>query len=97
MEFILFQPQKEQARNFYAEIPLKLEVTGPYHNVATFFDKVSRLGRIVNIGDVKMTQMTAAKTQSDVVVLKTGCTATTYKFIETKEEPKKGKRGRKRK
>jgi len=97
LEFILFQPQKEQARNFYAEIPLKLEVTGPYHNVATFFDKVSRLGRIVNIGDVKMTQMTAAKTQSDVVVLKTGCTATTYKFIETKEEPKKGKRGRKRK
>lgn len=97
LEFILFQPQKEQPRNFYAEIPLRLEVTGPYHNVATFFDKVSRLSRIVNIGDVRMTEMTAAKTQSDTVVLKTGCTATTYKFIEPKQEPKKGKRGRKRK
>ena len=97
LEFILFQPQKEQPRNFYAEIPLRLEVTGPYHNVATFFDKVSRLSRIVNIGDVKMTEMIAAKTQSDTVVLKTGCTATTYKFIEPKQEPKKGKRGRKRK
>ena len=96
LEFILFQPEKEQPRNFYAEIPLRLEVTGPYHNVATFFDKVSRLGRIVNIGDVKMTQMTAAKTQSDTIVLKTGCTATTYKFIEIKEKPKKGKRGRKK-
>ncbi len=97
LEFILFQPQKEQPRNFYAEIPLKLEVTGPYHNVATFFDKVSRLSRIVNIGNVKMTQMKAAKTQSDTVVLKTACTATTYKFIEPKKEPKKGKRRKKRK
>ena len=96
LEFILFQPQKDVPRNFYAEIPLKLEVTGPYHNVATFFDKVSRLSRIVNIGDVTMTEMKAAKTQADVVILKTGCTATTYKFIEPKEEPKKGKKRRKK-
>jgi type IV pilus assembly protein PilO len=98
LEFILFQPQKDVPRNFYAEIPLKLEVTGPYHNVATFFDQVSRLSRIVNIGDVTMTEMKAAKTQADVVILKTACTATTYKFIEAKEEPKKGKKSpRKRK
>ena len=97
LEFILFQPQNEIARNFYAEIPLKLEVTGPYHNVATFFDKVSRLSRIVNIGDVRITQIQAAKNQSDTPILKTGCTATTYKFIEPKEEPKKGKRRRRRK
>lgn len=94
LEFILFQPGNELPRNFYAEIPLKLEVTGPYHNVATFFDKVSRLSRIVNIGEVKMTEMRAAKTQSDTVVLKTGCTATTYKFIEVKEAPKKRRGGR---
>ena len=97
LEFLLFQPQKEVPRNFYAEIPVKLEVTGPYHNVATFFDQVSRLSRIVNIGDVTMTEMKAAKTQADVVILKTGCTATTYKFIEPKEEPKKGKKRRRRK
>jgi type IV pilus assembly protein PilO len=96
LEFILFQPQKEVARNFYAEIPLNLEVTGPYHNVATFFDKVSRLSRIVNIGDVNMKEMRAAKSQTDTVILKTACTATTYKFIEVKEEPKARKGGRKR-
>lgn len=96
LEFLLFQPQKEVNRNFYAEIPLKIEVTGPYHNVATFFDKVSRLSRIVNIGDVKMTEAKAAKTKSDTVILKTSCTATTYKFIEAKEQPEKGKK-RKRK
>jgi type IV pilus assembly protein PilO len=95
LEFLLFQPQKEVNRNFYAEIPLKIEVTGPYHNVATFFDKVSRLSRIVNIGNVKMTQAKAAKTKGDTVILKTACTATTYKFIEATEQPKKGKRRRK--
>ena len=96
LEFLLFQPEKEVPRNFYAEIPVKLEVTGPYHNVATFFDQVSRLSRIVNIGDITMSEMKAAKTQADVVILKTGCTATTYKFIEPKEEPKKGKKRRKK-
>jgi type IV pilus assembly protein PilO len=94
LEFLLFQPQKEVNRNFYAEIPLKIEVTGPFHNVGTFFDKVSRLSRIVNIGDVKMTEAKAAKNKSDTVILKTSCTATTYKFIEPKEEPKKGKKRR---
>ena len=98
LEFILFQPQKEVPRNFYAEIPLKIEVTGPYHNVATFFDQVTRLSRIVNIQDVRMSQIKAAKTQADTVVLKTGCTAKTYKFIEAQPEPKgkKRKKGRKR-
>jgi type IV pilus assembly protein PilO len=96
LEFLLFQPQKEVNRNFYAEIPLKIEVTGPYHNVATFFDKVSRLSRIVNIGNLKMTQAKAAKTKRDTVILKTSCTATTYKFIEAKEEPKKGKKRRRK-
>jgi type IV pilus assembly protein PilO len=97
LEFLLFQPQKEVNRNFYAEIPLKIEVTGPYHNVATFFDKVSRLSRIVNIGNLKMTQAKAAKTKRDTVILKTSCTATTYKFIEAKEQPKKGKKRRRKK
>lgn len=99
LEFLLFQPQKEVSRNFYAEIPLKMEITGPYHNVALFFDQVSKLGRIVNVENINMAAMQNAKTREDTVVLKTGCTATTYKFIEVKEEPnktpqkKKGKKG----
>ena len=97
LEFLLFAPQKEVNRNFYAEIPLQLEVSGPYHNVATFFDKVSRLSRIVNIGGMQMTELTQAKTGSDVIVLKTNCTATTYKFVETKPEAEKAgaKKGKK--
>ena len=95
LEFILFQPQNEIPRNFYAEIPLKLEITGPYHNVASFFDQLSRLSRIVNVGNVQMTRLDA---RSDEIILRTNCTATTYKFIEAKEPPKgrKGRRGKKK-
>ena len=95
LEFLLFQPQAEVRRNFYAEIPLKMEINGPFHNVAVFFDQVSRLGRIVNIRDLNMIEMRSAKTREDTVILKTGCTATTYKFIEVKQPsqkaPRKGK------
>ncbi|MBW1980434.1 MAG: type 4a pilus biogenesis protein PilO [Deltaproteobacteria bacterium] len=92
LEFLLFKPQKEVAKNFYAEIPLKLQVSGPYHNVATFLDRMSRLNRIVNVSDMKMTLL---KRQGDEVILKTDCTAVTYKFVE--KPPEKKKKGSKRK
>jgi type IV pilus assembly protein PilO len=80
LEFLLFQPEPEQSKDFYAEIPVSIRVTGNYHNVALFFDKVARLSRIVNINDIKMT---SAKGSS---VLLTSCKAITYRFVETKPE-----------
>jgi type IV pilus assembly protein PilO len=93
LEFILFQPQVEVSRSFYAEIPLKVEVTGQFHNVATFFDRVSKLSRIVNVGSVTMAP---AKKQGEDVILTTACTATTYKFVESGPEEKKAPAGRKK-
>ncbi|UCG12294.1 MAG: type 4a pilus biogenesis protein PilO [Deltaproteobacteria bacterium] len=97
LEFLLFQPQSEVRRNFYAEIPLKLELSGPYHNVATFFDQVSKLSRIVSIGNVQMSRLGKGKGADRGVILKTGCTATTYKFIEPSTTKKKGQGKKKRK
>ncbi len=91
LEFLLFQPQQEVSRSFYAEIPLKVEVTGQYHNVAVFFDRVSKLSRIVNVGSVTMTP---TKKQGEDVILTTACTATTYKFIESPPEAKKAPAGK---
>ena len=80
LEFILFQPQPEQNKDFYAEIPVSIMVTGSYHNVALFFDKLARLSRIVNIENIKMT---TAKGGNN---LTTSCTAVTYRFIETEQK-----------
>ena len=54
LEFKSFQPQKERIKDFYVEIPVNLEFSGPFHNTLVFFDKVSKMARIVHIKDVTM-------------------------------------------
>ena len=91
LEFLLFQPQNEVNKNFYAEIPVSIRVQGRYHNVAEFFDKVANLSRIVNIRNI---QMSRDKTGT----LITSCEAVTYKFIETSSaNAKPGKKKLKKK
>jgi type IV pilus assembly protein PilO len=76
LEFLLFEPKSEVRKEFYAEIPVAMQVRGGYHDLAIFFDKVARLSRIVNIKNIKMDR---AKDSTD---LNTLCTAVTYKFVE---------------
>lgn len=86
LEFLLFQPGTEVKKDFYAEIPVSVNVSGSYHEVALFFDKVSRLSRIVNIDNINMTK---GNTDSDNK-LSTTCTAITYRFVE--EQPPTSKK-----
>ncbi len=91
LNFILFQPKPEIEKEFYAEIPVAIKVTGDYHGVATFFESVAELNRIVNIKDIKMfPDKKGGK-------LTTTCTAVTYKFIEESKEKKSKKSKNKRK
>ncbi|MBA3019004.1 MAG: type 4a pilus biogenesis protein PilO [Proteobacteria bacterium] len=82
LEFLLFQPESEINKDFYAEIPVSIKVAGNYHNVGLFFDKVSRLSRIVNIKDIVM------ETSKEGNMLNTSCTAVTYRFVEVEEKEK---------
>ena len=75
LEFRLFSPQREASRDFYMEIPVSIEVSGSYHNVAVFFDKVGQMERIVNILNVSMTPVKDRST-----TLNTKCDAVTYRF-----------------
>lgn len=77
LSFLRFQPKPEVNKGFYSEIPVKMAVSGNYHNVAVFFDTVSRMGRIVNIRDITM------RSQAGSPKLKTECTAVTYRFLES--------------
>jgi len=91
LEFLLFQPEPEQNKDFYAEIPVSIRVSGSYHNVALFFDKVAKLSRIVNIDDIKMA---SSKGNTNLI---TSCKAVTYRFVETKPEkasPSKNKKSK---
>ncbi len=85
LEFLLFEPKPEKKKEFYAEIPVAMNIVGDYHNLAIFFDQVARLSRIVNIEDIRMTP-TKGKNNKD---LNARCTAVTYKFIDSPPEKKK--------
>lgn len=92
LNFILFQPKPDDKKDFYAEIPVAMTVTGDYHGVATFFESVAGLNRIVNIKNIDM------KPDKDSTKLTTTCTAVTYKFIEpSDEQPKTSGKSKKKK
>ena len=80
LEFLLFEPKPENKKEFYAEIPVAMNIRGDYHNLAVFFDKVARLSRIVNINNITINR------GKDAHDLKTSCTAVTYKFVEPPPE-----------
>jgi len=77
LEFLLFSPEKEIARELYVEIPVSMEVRGGYHDVAMFFDKIGKMDRIVNVANVSMTPLQTQSTN-----LKTTCKVVTYRFKE---------------
>lgn len=79
LEFKAFRPQTEVNKGFYAEVPIEIEFTGTYHQVAVFFDRISKLDRIVNVGDLNMT---VGSEGLDQTVLKVSGRAVTFRFVE---------------
>jgi type IV pilus assembly protein PilO len=88
LEFTLFRPKPEEPQQFYAKVPIDLAVIGHYHDLGIFFDKVSKLPRIINVVDFNMTRAKDAKGKDDSAV-RTSCLLNTYRFVEKKPEEKK--------
>ncbi|MBI5183207.1 MAG: type 4a pilus biogenesis protein PilO [Nitrospinae bacterium] len=78
LEFMLFKPLPENRIDFYSEVPVEINITGGFHNIATFFDNVRKLTRIVNITDVNI----KVKSEEKTPILEMRCKATTFKYIE---------------
>jgi type IV pilus assembly protein PilO len=77
-----FKPAGERFKEFYAEVPVPISVLGSYHEVATFFDEVGRLPRIVNVSDITLSQPSV---REDGVRLKAECTLTTFRYLSEEE------------
>jgi type IV pilus assembly protein PilO len=91
LEFTLFRPKPEEPQQFYAKVPIELVVLGNYHSIGLFFDKVSKLPRIINVVDFNMTRAKDVKGKISEIenLVKTSCMINTYRFIEKKSEEKK--------
>ena len=81
-----FSPSGESSRGFYAAIPVSMQVTGNYHSIAVFFDKVAKLARIVNVTGISLGKPSL---ENKKVVLQASFIATTFKFIETAKTAQK--------
>jgi type IV pilus assembly protein PilO len=84
LDFKSFRPGEEVTKDFYAEVPIEIEFTGRYHDIARFFDDISRLPRIVTMG--KMDVAIARESDSDTL-LKVSGEATTFRFVEEAAAP----------
>lgn len=52
LEFVLFKPQEKRADDFYAVLPINLQVVGSYHQLAEFVSDLAELPRIVTLGNI---------------------------------------------
>jgi type IV pilus assembly protein PilO len=82
LEFLLFRPKPEVPKDFYAEVPVDIAVSGTFYNVADFFVAVGKLPRIVNINNVSFSDI---KSTGGRTTLKVNCLATTFRFLDKKE------------
>lgn len=96
IEFKLFKPEKESFVDFYAELPIKMAMTGTYHQFGTFVSGVAALPRIVTLHNINI------KSDDKSGSLTMEMVAKTYRYLDSDElvahraEQRKNKKGNRR-
>jgi type IV pilus assembly protein PilO len=93
LNIVKFIPKGETRKQLVIEWPIDIEVTGTYHNLGYFFDRLGKFTRIFNVNSIKIT---ALADQTEGSTIKASFTAATYIFAEEKLTPTKKKRRRPR-
>jgi type IV pilus assembly protein PilO len=82
LDFLAFRPKAETPKEFYAEVPVDIVVSGPFIGVANFFVAVGNLPRIVNISNVAFGDIRNDRGRN---LVKVNCQATTFRFLDKQE------------
>lgn len=82
LEINTIEPGAEKPEQFYARIPIPMTVTGNFHEIATFFDSLGRLRRIVNVSDIVLD---TPKDVNGKVVVNGKFLVTTFMFLKPSE------------
>jgi type IV pilus assembly protein PilO len=78
LQFELFKPGAEGSKDFYAELPIAVRVTGSYHDLGEFVSDVAQMPRIVTLNDIAI----EAQKEGN---LKFDATAVTYRYLDDEE------------
>lgn len=84
LQFELFKPGNESIREFYAELPIQLRLTGTYHDFGAFAGDIAKLSRIVTLSELNLENGTGG-------VMKLDATATTFRYLDQDEMAKQKK------
>ena len=84
LNILTFAQQPEQRLQYYAKIPVRLIITGSFHQINKFFYSVGKLKRIVNIQDLSLKGM---RGNGSVPMLKASFLASTFRFLAVKPPP----------
>lgn len=79
LNIVKFTPKGEIDKEFYSEWPIPIEITGNYHNLAMFFDRLSHFSRLFNIENFSIKSL---KNQTEASTISANFTAKTYIFRE---------------
>lgn len=77
VDFKTFEPQGIRQQRLYAELPIRLQISGGYHEIAVFFDRIGKLSRIVNVSNLDVSSST---NDEDETMVNVNCVATTFMF-----------------
>ena len=81
LQFELFRPGQVAVRDYYAELPIAIKVSGRYHDVGTFTADVANLSRIVTLHNITLT----APPRDTTGMLSMEATARTYRYLDSTE------------
>jgi type IV pilus assembly protein PilO len=84
LNILTFEPMPEIMKNFYAQIPVKMVISGTYHQINKFFYSVGQLKRIVNIQDLTLGNPVPTE---HGVYLKAEFVASTFRFVAPVQPP----------
>lgn len=83
LQFELFRPGQEQRKDYYAELPISLRVSGRYHDIGAFAADVSNLSRIVTLHNLNVVAPTGKDANSGNLSME--ATARTYRYLDALE------------
>ena len=82
LQFDLFRPGQVVVKEYYAELPIQVRVTGKYHDMGSFASDIAHLSRIVTLNDISIAPLGKEK---DGAALTMEATARTFRYLDPEE------------
>jgi type IV pilus assembly protein PilO len=80
-----YSPTEEIAQSFYAKVPMRLEMSGKFHQIAKFAYELGKVDRIINVENI---QVSDPRIVGDEIILRGSCLATAFHALKAKETPR---------